>query len=136
MLICLSCSVQSAPAAQPTAAGNPESTSSTSPQFLYMKRLHDRIKDVKVKVDPEEGIKDERTSGTLIATSIEAASDISGTGEFINKYVHCTCKHATILYSSQYMMLCEVGMLCKTPAINFCLHTISITFADYITLKA
>lgn len=51
-----------------------------SPQFLYMKRLHDRIKDKKVDRDSVVTIKEEQTSGTLIATSFEADGDVSGTG--------------------------------------------------------
>lgn len=56
---------------------------SNSPQFLYMKRLHERIKDSKVDVDPAVELKDEQTSGTLIATSFEASTDINGTGVYL-----------------------------------------------------
>ena len=75
--------VTSAPAHTPgssSRSGTNDKPSSSSPQFLYMKRLHDRIKDRKVDRDSIVRIKEEETSGTLIATSFEAAGDISGTG--------------------------------------------------------
>ena len=52
-----------------------------SPQFLYMSRLHDRLKDS--KMEQTSDIKDEQTSGTLIATSFEAVGDITGTGALV-----------------------------------------------------
>lgn len=84
-LICLVCwgLVASAPARAPGNSGPSGANShlsSNSPQFLYMKRLHDRIKDKKVDRDSVVIIKEEQTSGTLIATSFEADGDISGTG--------------------------------------------------------
>lgn len=61
------------------AVNGPDNKNSASPQLLYMRRLHDRIKGTKIERDVE--IKDEQTSGRLIATSFEAAGDITGTGE-------------------------------------------------------
>ena len=55
--------------------------SGKSPQLLYMKTLHDRIKGAKVKTGAEEEIKDEDTSGTLIATSFEVTGNVTGAGE-------------------------------------------------------
>lgn len=63
-----------------TGANNPMSNSK-SPQLLYMKTLHDRIKGAKVKMGAEEEIKDKETSGTLIATSFEVTGNITGAGE-------------------------------------------------------
>ena len=51
-----------------------------SPQLLYMRTLHDRIKGTKVKSGSQE-IKDENTAGTLIATSFEVTGGVTGAGE-------------------------------------------------------
>ena len=76
---CLSL-VASAPAPEAGNTGSGASQASNSPQFLYMKWLHDRIKDQKMNMESVVELKDEQTSGTLIATSFEASGDISGTG--------------------------------------------------------
>ena len=63
--------------------GNPatDGAAANSPQFLYMSRLHDRLKDA--KMEQTSDIKDEHTSGTLIATSFEAVGDVAGTGALV-----------------------------------------------------
>ena len=92
----------SAPAPETSGTEDRPSTSSDSPQLLYMKTLHDRIKGAKVKMAPQEGVKDEETSGTLIATSFEVTGDIAGTGEYVaivsySTYTECACKQSCIL---------------------------------------
>ena len=71
----------SAPAPGASGAGADKAASGKSPQLLYMKTLHDRIKGAKVKAGAEGEIKDEETSGTLIASSFEVTGSITGAGE-------------------------------------------------------
>lgn len=71
----------SAPAPGASGAGANKAASGKSPQLLYMKTLHDRIKGAKVKAGAEGEIKDKETSGTLIASSFEVTGDITGAGE-------------------------------------------------------
>ena len=61
--------------------------SGKSPQLLYMKTLHDRIKGAKVKMGAEEEIKDKDTAGTLIATSFEVTGNVTGAGESAVPYL-------------------------------------------------
>lgn len=81
------CMIQTAVSAPaPGSSGTPSVTgdkpsSGNSPQLLYMKALHDRIKGAKVKMEAEEEIKDEDTSGTLVATSFEVTGGVTGAGE-------------------------------------------------------
>lgn len=83
-IYCCCCMIQTAmsapaPGTSRTSENKPQN-SGNSPQLLYMKTLHDRIKGAKVKMGAEEEIKDKDTSGTLIATSFEVTGDVTGAG--------------------------------------------------------
>ncbi len=71
----------SAPTPGASGADADKAPSGKSPQLLYMKTVHERIKGAKVNVGAEGEIKDEETSGTLIATSFEVTGNVTGAGE-------------------------------------------------------
>lgn len=120
-LYCCCCMIQTAmsapaPGTSGTSSNKPQNSgNSRSPQLLYMKTLHDRIKGAKVKMGVEEEIKDKDTSGTLIATSFEVTGDVTGAGEnAVEIQQYCMYSHCAVQHSNKSLMPANV---CKYKVI-------------------